>query len=143
MLKYYYLFNRIFKDKNAKLKNLFKILHKVNITLFFTILNFTSNSTILRIFDVQLNNILNIGVNIHLTIFRNVFFYHWKVSQITFVWSIIIGVAVRWSFIEKTLHIIQVLGKLAQHIKNQQTVMKIVDIAEYEALLWRWLATKR
>lgn len=38
---------------------------------------------------------------------------------------------------------VQVLGKLVQSIINQQIVMKIVDIAEYEALLWRWLATKR
>ena len=76
MFEYYYLFNRIFKDKNAKLKNLFKILHKVNIILSFTILNFTANSTILSIFSVQLNNMLDIGINIHLTIFENVFFYY-------------------------------------------------------------------
>lgn len=38
---------------------------------------------------------------------------------------------------------IQVFEKLAQHMKNQQTVMKIVDIAGYEALLWRLLATNR
>lgn len=76
MLEYYYLFNRIFKNKNAKLKNLFKILHKVNITLFFTILNFIPNLIILSIFNVQLNNILHIGMNNYLTIFKNMFFHH-------------------------------------------------------------------
>ena len=75
-------------------------------------------------------------------IFENVFLYHWKVSQITLALPIIIDVAVRWSFIGKSLRMVRVLGKLAHHIKNQQTVMKIVNIAEYEALLWRWLATK-
>ena len=74
---------------------------------------------------------LNIDVNIYLTIFRNVFLYHWKMSQITLAWPIIIDVAIRWNFIRKALRIVQVLGKLAQHIKNQQTIMKIVDIAEY------------
>ena len=62
MLEHYYLFNQIFKDKNAKLKNLFKILHTANITLSFIILNFTANLTILSIFGVQLNNMLDIGV---------------------------------------------------------------------------------
>ena len=52
MLKYYYLFNKIFQDKKAKLKNLFKIFYKVNITLSFTILNFIANPIILSIFDI-------------------------------------------------------------------------------------------
>ena len=30
---------------------------------------------------------------------------------------------------------VQMLEKLAQHIKNQQTVIKIVDIEEYKSLL--------
>lgn len=38
---------------------------------------------------------------------------------------------------------VQLPGKLAQQIKNQQIVMKSVDIVEYEALFWNWLATKR
>lgn len=76
MLEHYYLFNQIFKNKNAKLKNLFKILYKINITLSFIILNFIANLTILSIFDIQLNNTLNIDINIHFTIFENVFFYY-------------------------------------------------------------------
>lgn len=52
MYKYYYLFNQIFKDKNTKLKNLFKIFYKVNTILSFIILNFTTNLIILTIFDI-------------------------------------------------------------------------------------------
>lgn len=76
MLKHYYLFNQIFKDKNTKLKNLFKIIYKVNITLSFIILNFTINSIILNIFSIKLNNTLEIDININFIIFENIFFYY-------------------------------------------------------------------
>lgn len=52
MLENYYLFNQIFKDKNMKLKNRFKIFYKVNIILSFIILNFIANSTILNIVGI-------------------------------------------------------------------------------------------
>lgn len=64
MFKHYYLFNQIFKNKIAKLKNLFKIFYNVNIILSFIISNFTMNLIILSIFSFQLNNMLNIHINI-------------------------------------------------------------------------------
>lgn len=81
MLKYYYLFNQIFRDKNMKFKNLFKILHKVNAILSFIIHNFITNLLIiLSIFHIYINNKLNINMDIPLTIFKHMFFYLWKVS---------------------------------------------------------------
>lgn len=76
MFKYYYLFEQIFKNKNAKLKDLFNIFHKVIITLSLIPPNFIINSNILSIFSIQLTNIFDIGVNIYLIIFKNILFYH-------------------------------------------------------------------
>ena len=74
--QYYHLFNQIFQNKNIKLKNLFKNFHKANNILFFIILNFITNLILLSIFDIQLNNTLNINVNIYLAIIKNLFFYY-------------------------------------------------------------------
>lgn len=52
MFQYYYFFNQIFKNKNTKLKNFFKILYKISIILSFIILNFIINLIIFNIFDL-------------------------------------------------------------------------------------------
>lgn len=76
MLEYYSLFNQIFKNKNAKLWNPFELFHKVNITLFFIIFNFSAKSISLSILGVQLNDTLSIDMNNDLRIFGNAFLHY-------------------------------------------------------------------
>lgn len=127
MLNAYYQFNLIFKHKNVKLKNLFRIRLKANTIWFSIILNSIVNSTISSIFGVQLSNMLDFGVSIHSMIFENAFHWPLKVSQITLVWPIIIDVVAKWSFIGRALLMVQPLGRLVQRIKNQQTRKRIVE----------------